>query len=49
MGNVITFSANKKHMEGPFLVVQWLKNLPANARDMSSIPVPERFHIQPGN
>ena len=31
------------------LVVQWLRNLPANARDTGSIPGPGRFHMPRGS
>lgn len=34
---------------GPFLVVQWLKNPPANAGNMDSVSGVGRFHMPRGH
>ena len=39
----------KKHLHRIFLVVHWLRNPPANAKDMGSGPGLGRFHMPRGN
>ena len=39
----------KKHPHRIFLVVHWLRNPPANAKDMGSVPGLGRFHMPQGS
>ena len=43
------FQRTQSEVVGTSLVVQWVKNLPANAGNMGWIPGPGRFHMLRSN